>query len=118
MSKLGNLFVLTLALLLVITGCSGSTDTVNYKDGVYSGTGTGYGGEMEVQVTVSGGRITQIEVVREQETPGISDDAKVKTPERIIADQTTDIELVTGATATSRGIRDAVQDALEGAHNN
>lgn len=118
MIKFRCIFVVTLSLLLGIMGCSGSTDTVNFKDGVYTGTGTGYGGEMEVQVTVSGGRITEIEILREQETPGISDDAKVKIPERIISDQTTDIEMVTGATATSRGIRDAVQDALEGAHNN
>ena len=34
-----------------------------YRDGVYTGTGTGFGGEMTVQVTVSGGRITDIQIL-------------------------------------------------------
>ena len=118
MTKYKFIYLLPLAFLLIVAGCGGSTDTVNYKDGVYTGTGTGYGGDIKVQVTVSGGRISEIEILEEQESAGIADNAMVQTPERIIADQTTDIELVTGATATSRGIRDAVQDALEGAHNN
>jgi uncharacterized protein with FMN-binding domain len=102
----------TLILLLVFTGC-GRSSTGKYKDGVYNGTAQGYGGELEVQVTINGGKITDIQLVRDQETPGISDTAKVQTVERIIQKGNTDIDLVSGATATSKGIRDAVQNALE-----
>ncbi|SET21199.1 FMN-binding protein [Anaerobranca gottschalkii] len=102
----------TLIILLVFTGC-GRSSTGKYKDGVYNGIAQGYGGEIEVQVTINGGKITDIQIVREQETPGISDTAKVQTIERIIQKGSTDIDLVSGATATSKGIRDAVENALQ-----
>ncbi len=40
----------------------------NYKDGVFSGIGVGYGGPMTVQVTVDGGQITTVEVLDNNET--------------------------------------------------
>lgn len=111
--------ILILTLLLIIPGCGAGVDEEagRYKDGEYTGVGEGWGGEIEVRVVVSGGDITDIDVTRHQETAGISDEARTNTGERIIEAQDTDIELVTGATSTSRGIRDAVANALEGAEN-
>ena len=45
-----------------------STPTVSvpeggYKDGTYQGSGTGFGGTVSVQVTISGGKITSIDVL-------------------------------------------------------
>lgn len=42
-----------------------------YRDGVYTGTGTGFGGQMTVQVTVSGGKITDIQVLSSKMTAPI-----------------------------------------------
>lgn len=114
-----GLFVLSIVVIMVmVAGCGGQSDTAEFKDGTYTGIAQGYGGEIEVQVTVQGGRIETIEILRDEDTPGISDNAKEQTKARIIENQSTDIELVTGATATSRGVRDATQEALEGARNN
>lgn len=116
MKKLGLSFCILLIVSLVfLQGCGGGGDTADLRDGVYTGVGQGYGGEIEVKVTVSGGDITEIEVVRETETPGISDNARIKTIERILEEQSTDIDLVTGATSTSRGVREAVTNALANA---
>lgn len=85
------------------------------KDGVYTGTGTGYGGELTVTVTVSGGRITAIEIGENKETEIYLNSAKAVI-DQIIANQGTDgVDAVSGATYSSYGIINAVKDALKDA---
>ncbi len=77
-----------------------------YADGVYEGSGTGNGGEMKVSVTVEGGKISDI-VLQEghSETPGIYEMAVDQVIPAII-------DSASGASMTSAGIREAVEDAL------
>ena len=84
-----------------------------YKDGVYEGTGTGNGGDMTVTVTVKGGKITDI-VLEDghAETPGIFDLAVEQVIPAIIEAQSTDVDSATGASMSSEGIKEAVEDAL------
>lgn len=85
------------------------------KDGVYTGTGAGYGGDLTVTVTVSGGRITAIEIGENKETELYLNSAK-QVINQIIANQGTDgVDAVSGATYSSYGIINAVKDALKGA---
>lgn len=82
------------------------------KDGVYTGTGTGYGGELTITVTVSDGRITAIEIGENKETEIYLNSAKAVI-DQIIANQGTDgVDAVSGATYSSSGIINAVKDAL------
>ncbi|MBR0397323.1 MAG: FMN-binding protein [Eubacterium sp.] len=81
------------------------------KDGVYTGTGEGFGGDIVVQLTVSGGRMTDIQITSaEDETPAYFNRAKglVAT---ILSRQSTDVDMVSGATYSSRGIIEAVKKA-------
>lgn len=82
------------------------------KDGVYTGTGAGYGGTIKVQMTVSGGKITKLEVLSHSETNGYFNRAK-KLLDTILEKQGTDgVDAISGATKSSRGILTAVNACI------
>ncbi|MCD8218905.1 MAG: FMN-binding protein [Ruminococcus sp.] len=88
------------------------SDDAVYADGVYIGTGTGFRGTITVQVTISGGKITDLTVL------STSDDASyfsVATAllDQIIATQSTNVDTVSGATYSSVGLIEAVRNALQ-----
>ena len=85
-----------------------------YKDGVYTGEGLGFGGTTTVQVTVKGGKITDIEVLSHGDGGRYMDDAKTLIP-RIIESQSTNVDTVSGASYSSVGIIEAVRNALKDA---
>ena len=70
------------------------------------------GGEMKVKVTMDGDKIAKIEVLSHNETPGISDPAFKTIPDAIIAANSTQVDVATGATKTSEALIAAVNDAL------
>jgi|GEM_PF-893347 len=77
------------------------------------GTGSGYGGSIVLDVVVEDGEIVEIYVVEQSETPGFGDEAIEEMIEKIKAAQSTDVDIVSGATASSNGTIEAVEDALE-----
>lgn len=81
-------------------------------DGKYRGVGRGYGGEIEVEITISKGEITKIEILNHRETPVISDPALEQMPKRIIEEQSLEVDVVSGATQTSNAIKSAIRNAL------
>ena len=87
-----------------------------YKDGTYTGKAKGYdeSKDISVQVTVKNGRITNVKVLECcDDTP---QNALTEIPARIIAAQSTEkVDAVTGATFTSKGIMNAVKNALAAA---
>lgn len=70
------------------------------------------GGDVKVKVTMDGDKIAKIEVLSHNETPGVSDPAFAGIPEAIIAAQSTEVDVITGATKTSDALIAAVNDAL------
>lgn len=85
-----------------------------YADGTYTGTADGYGGEIEVEVSIDGGEITGIEVVSHEETEGIGDEAFDDLEDQVIEEQGTEgVDAVSGATETSNAYLEAVEEALE-----
>ena len=88
-----------------------------YKDGIYQGSGTGFGGTITVQVTLEDDTITAVSVVS---APG-EDSAYLSQGENvinsIISEQSTDVDTISGATFSSTGILEAVNDALSKAEN-
>ncbi|MCK8817359.1 DUF4198 domain-containing protein [Natroniella sulfidigena] len=88
-------------------------DDAAWQDGTYTGIGAGRGGNIELEVTVSDGVITAIEILEHNETTEISDPAFEEIPTAIKEAQSTDVELVSGATSTSQGIIEATEVALE-----
>ena len=85
-----------------------------YRDGVYTGTGTGFGGQMTVQVTVSGGKIADIQVLSSKDDSPYLQNACALL-QNIIASQSTNVDAVSGATYSSAGLIEAVRNALANA---
>jgi uncharacterized protein with FMN-binding domain len=86
-----------------------------YSDGTYEGEASAYGPNLKVQVSVSGGKISDIEIISHNETPGFYERAFETVPSEIIQKQSTDVDTVSGATYSSKGIINAVNNALKGA---
>ncbi len=85
----------------------------NYADGVYEGTGQGFGGDITVSVTVSGGNISSVEIVSAEKEDGAYLTMAQDIIPAIIKAQSAEVDTVSGATFSSTGIRDAVEQALE-----
>lgn len=86
---------------------------LNYEDGVYHGTGKGFGGEIEVELQIQDGRISSIKVVSaNKETKQFLNKAETLL-EDIIEKQDGNVDAVSGATYSSNGIIEGVKDALE-----
>lgn len=88
-----------------------SDENVTYKDGTYEGSGTGYRGTTKVRVTIKDGKIAAIDVLSTGDDAPYFNRAK-SLLEKIISDQTTNVDTVSGATYSSTGLIKAVRDAL------
>ena len=84
-----------------------------YTAGTYTATAKGNNGDVTVEVTFDSDAIKSIEIKEHGETPGISDAPIAKIPEAILANQSLNIDAVTGATNTSNAILEAVADAVK-----
>ncbi len=69
------------------------------------------GGPIKVKVTMDGDKIAKIDVLSHNETAGISDPA-FALPDKMVENNSTDVDAVTGATKTSEALIAAVNDAL------
>ena len=84
-----------------------------YKDGEYLGKASAYNGNVEVKVTILGGKMTAIDIVKTKDDEDYFFDAQKKVIPEILEKQSTDVDAVAGATTSSEGIAHAVQKALE-----
>ena len=91
----------------------GQAEASAWSDGTYQGSADSFGGTLELEVVVSGGKITEVNVLQHSDTPGISDPAFATVPELIVAANSTQVDVVSGATVTSDAIMRAAQRALE-----
>ena len=82
--------------------------------GVLTGTADGFMGPITVSVTMDGDTITAVEVVSNSETPEIAGAALEQIPAAIVAANSPDVDVVSGATYTSNGIINAVKNAISG----
>jgi uncharacterized protein with FMN-binding domain len=82
-----------------------------YKDGTYAGTGTSRRGNVTVSVTISGGRISAVnltKVATEYPASAIS-----SLPAQVVVKQSAQVNGVSGATYSAQAFRGAVQAALQ-----
>ena len=101
-----------LAVTVLVTAGILSCSTTKYKDGVYTGSGEGKGGELVVRVIVADGDIDMVEVVKSHETEMISDAAIRKIVAAVNEEKSVNVDAVSGASMTSNAILDAIKDAL------
>lgn len=105
-----KLFALVLAVMMLLgIACSASALTA----GTYTATMTAMHGPMTVEVTVSENEILSVAVTDQVETPGVTDPVFEKIPAEIVANQTANVDVITGATVSSRVLIAAVQNCLK-----
>ena len=92
------------------TAAKGSFDL---EDGVYKGTGTGYAGDITVSVLIKDKQIVSIDILSSSDDAAFFTRAKAVI-DKIIEGQTLDVDTVSGATFSSRGIISAVKNARTG----
>ncbi len=86
---------------------------VAFTPGTYTGSGKGYGGDVQAQVTFSEDAVTDIKVIRQRETAHIGESALPVVAKRIIDADGLGVDAVTGATYTTHALKAAVLDAAE-----
>ena len=91
----------------------GSGIAASVPDGAYEGKGVGYNGNIKVKVTVAGGKITAIEILKTDDDEEYFYDAKKKVIQEILDRQTAEVDAASGATSSSDGIMKAVKNALQ-----
>ncbi|WP_295079645.1 FMN-binding protein [Ruminococcus sp.] len=69
----------------------------SYKDGTYTGTASGFLGDITVSITVTDGAIAAIDVTDQKDTPSYWERAEAVIPEIIAANGTEGVDAVSGA---------------------
>ncbi len=89
------------------------TGAAKYTAGTYTATGKGNNGDITVAVTFTDDAIASVEITSHSETPGISDPALENIPAQIVELQSAEVDLVSGATNSSKGLISAVKSCIE-----
>ena len=108
MKRNWKVLLLSILSILLLFGCATAK-----KSGKFEGVGNGKHGEIKVAVTITDAKITNIEVVQQDENKGLSDPVYNELKETIIAQNSADVDVVSGASATSEGYLEAVKDAIK-----
>jgi len=108
--------VSVLILLLIISGCvalgSKIADSNLAEGNVYEGTGQGYRGPITVHVRMQGAVITEIDIADSAEDRLVGGQAMEELIDLVIMYNSTDIDAISGATESSRGFLEAVENAI------
>lgn len=83
-----------------------------YKDGTYEGSALGFGDAITVQVTIQGGKMTDISVLDASGEDKPYYNQSLPVLDKMLSSQSTEVDTISGATLTSEGLIDAVADAL------
>jgi hypothetical protein len=99
----------------LIPGCLGSgfVREAAYIPGAYEGTGSGYRGPIHVEVEVSHAGIEDITITGHSEGAFPGGAAMEELLEAVLETGSTELDAVSGATFSSAGFLEAVEDALE-----
>ena len=86
---------------------------LTFKPGTYTVEAKGHNSELAMNVTFSEERIEKIEVDQSNESEGLSDQVFIRLPQQIIDGQTLNVDVISGASASSQGLIDGVAEAVE-----
>ncbi len=119
--KLTAIFICAFAIVLTACGKTKTNYNINdsgsWKDGTYTETAKGKKGNFDVTVIIFDGKISDIQIEDNKETPDIGAKAIAELPAEMIKGQTYEVDAISGATITSNGVKDAVARCLEQASN-
>lgn len=117
MKRILSIF-LAVTMMTSLVACSDKSQTPSdgaFKAGTYEGSAKGFGGDVNATVKLSEDKIEEITVTGDKETPSIGSTAIETLPADMIAKQTPNVDVVTGATVTSNAVIEAVTAALTSA---
>lgn len=103
--------LLSLLLITVLSSCKSSS---TLKDGVFEGVGKGRGGDIKVSVTLADATITDVVVLSHGETQGF-DKAMDTLKQLVLSQNSIAVDKVSGATLTSNGYLEAIENAIKAA---
>ena len=112
--------VLSAVISMVCSGCTAAPiigaplNREKLVDGAYEGTYEGWPNKALVKVTIEDKTVVNIQILEHRALKG--EKAELVIPRRIIEDQSTAVDAVSGATNSSRVIMNAVQRAVEKAY--
>ena len=104
---------------LALVGCSNEPNqeelavTASLKDGVYQGSASGHNGNVNVEVEVKEGKLSNVTLAAHDETIGIGDLAMDKIVAKMNETGNTNVEVVSNATISSGAVKSAVRNALQ-----
>ncbi|PTX17549.1 FMN-binding protein [Halanaerobium congolense] len=101
-----------ISILLVLSVAVTLSFTAAAETKVLEGTAEGFGGKVTVEVKVEDDEIISVEAYGDKETEGIGTPALEEIPQKIIEANSTDVDLISGATYTSEAVVYAVNNAL------
>lgn len=99
--------LLGIIMLLFIVSCSNGNNEQTFE-----GVGNGKHGEIKVEVSVKDDQIEDIKVLEEKENEVLAEPVYTQLKDTIIANNSVDVDTISGSTITSDGYIEAVQDAL------
>ncbi len=110
------LLLLSSFLVLPLTVAHSAVQTIssiqNIGDGTYEGIGTGFGGIIKTQISISNKKITQIKILNHRETQGYYEEVFRELSYEIIESQNLNVDSISGATSSSRGFLNSIKDAV------
>lgn len=108
MKRIGKSLTSLLAIVLLA-----SCGTKATKEQVFEGTGNGKHGDIKVEVTMKDNHIEDIKVLNHGENKVLAEPVYEELEQTIINQNSTEVDVVTGSTATSEGYLEAVNDAIK-----
>ena len=102
-----------IAAAAVLSGCASSSSTASGKTGTYHGEAQGFGGIVSADVTFENGKITDVVLTGDKETPTIGGAALDELKQQVLDAGSAEIDGVSGATHTSDAVKEAVQQAID-----
>lgn len=108
--------VVALIVATLLAGCAqtpATTAKAAFKAGTYTASAKGMGGDVKVSVTFSATDIVSVKVDQHNETPGVGDAAIKTIPGKIVQGQTLNVDVVAGASISSKAILAAVEECVK-----
>jgi uncharacterized protein with FMN-binding domain len=105
--------VFGIAVLCAACAGTGSVLKAGYEVGVYEGSGRGYRGPITVSLQISPAGIEDIVIVSHRDSPYPGLAAMEELLDEVLESGSTDLDAITGATFSSKGFLEAVEDALK-----
>lgn len=87
-------------------------DNTQYNDGVYYNQSYGYHSDILVKVTIKNQRIEEVLIVSHEEPKILADVVFNQLPAKMVKYNTANVDIVSGATYTSKSLIEAVDKAL------